>query len=71
MLFILLLIPQKSVVMMKEIVLMLVATINVAPLAARYLLVELQDTMDIEEPLAPNLIEEPLGEQPHAGRTLE
>ena len=56
---------------MKEIVLMLVATINVAPLASKYLLVELQDTMDIEGPLAPNIMEESRGEQPHAGRKLE
>ena len=56
---------------MTEIILVLVATINVAPLASRYILVELQDTMDIEGTLEPNRIEEPRGEQPQAGRTLE
>ena len=58
-------------VLTNEIVLMLVVIINVAPLASKYLLVALQDTMNIEESLAPNLMEESGGESPHAGRKLK
>ena len=40
--------------MMKEIVLMLVATMNVTPMTCEYLLVELQDTNTLQPVNLPN-----------------
>ena len=40
----LLLFRYKGIIMIKEVVLVLVATLNVTPMSSKYLLVELEDT---------------------------
>ena len=61
----LLLISHKGVIMMKEILLLLIATFHTSPIGSKYLLVQLEDASDggTEEPL----IEPPIAIQ-HQGK---